>query len=163
FKTMTTVGEPIEPDVWRWYFHSVGKDEAAITDTWWLTETGGFLGSTLPALEAMKPGSCGPMVLGIHGVIYDENGDEVPKGSGKPGFEAGDDVTKKVAGQIEKDIGKIARPKNVWVVPDMPKTRSGKIMRRVIAGISNFTDVGDVTTLANPEIVDQIREQVQSE
>src|SRR5216110_2937333 len=85
FKTMTTVGEPIEPDVWRWYFHSVGKDEAAITDTWWLTETGGFLGSTLPALEAMKPGSCGPMVLGIHGVIYDENGDEVPKGSGKAG------------------------------------------------------------------------------
>src|SRR5213594_605180 len=83
FKTMTTVGEPIEPDVWRWYFHSVGKDEAAITDTWWLTETGGFLGSTLPALEQMKPGSCGPMVLGIHGVIYDENGDEVPKGSGK--------------------------------------------------------------------------------
>ena len=52
FKTMTTVGEPIEPDVWRWYHHSVGKDEAAITDTWWLTETGGFLGSTLPALEA---------------------------------------------------------------------------------------------------------------
>ena len=81
----------------------------------------------------------------------------------KPGFEAGDGVTKKVSGQIEKDIGKIARPKNVWVVPDMPKTRSGKIMRRVIAGISNFTDVGDVTTLANPEIVDQIREQVQSE
>jgi acetyl-CoA synthetase len=45
----------------------------------------------------------------------------------------------------------------------MPKTRSGKIMRRVIAGVSNFTDVGDVTTLANPEIVDQIRHQVQSE
>jgi len=64
---------------------------------------------------------------------------------------------------IETEIGKIARPKNVWIVPDMPKTRSGKIMRRVIAGISNFADVGDVTTLANPEIVDEIREQVQSE
>jgi len=50
----------------------------------------------------------------------------------------------------------------VWIVPDMPKTRSGKIMRRVIAGISNFTDVGDVTTLANPEVVDTIRHQVQS-
>ena len=58
---------------------------------------------------------------------------------------------------IEREIGKIARPKNVWLVPDMPKTRSGKIMRRVIAGISNFADVGDVSTLANPEIVEQIR------
>ena len=58
---------------------------------------------------------------------------------------------------IETEIGKIARPKHVWIVPDMPKTRSGKIMRRVIAAISNFADVGDVTTLANPEIVEQIR------
>ncbi len=56
----------------------------------------------------------------------------------------------------------MARPKNVWIVPDMPKTRSGKIMRRVIAGVSNFTDVGDVSTLANPEVVDEIRHQVQS-
>ena len=64
---------------------------------------------------------------------------------------------------IETEIGKIARPKNVWIVPDMPKTRSGKIMRRVIAGISNFTDVGDITTLANPEVVDDIRVHVQSE
>jgi acetyl-CoA synthetase len=279
FKTMTTVGEPIEPDVWRWYYHSVGKEEAAITDTWWLTETGGFLGSTLPALEKMKPGSCGPGVLGIYLVIYDENGEEVPKGSGKagnicvrnpwpglmqtiwgdpdryvatyfekycrdkqsndwhdwpwlcgdgavqaadgyyrilgriddvinvaghrlgtkelesaaiqvdevaetaavpvidelrgrvvemyvalkPGFEASDEIVQKVSQTIERDIGKIARPKNVWIVPDMPKTRSGKIMRRVIAGISNFADVGDVSTLANPEIVDEIREHVQSE
>ena len=43
---MTTVGEPIEPEVWRWYYHSIGKDEAVIVDTWWQTETGGFLGST---------------------------------------------------------------------------------------------------------------------
>jgi acyl-coenzyme A synthetase/AMP-(fatty) acid ligase len=61
------------------------------------------------------------------------------------------------------EIGKIARPKKVWIVNDMPKTRSGKIMRRVIAGISNFADVGDVSTLANPEIVDDIRHHVQSE
>ena len=68
----------------------------------------------------------------------------------------------KVTTAIETEIGKIARPKNVWIVPDMPKTRSGKIMRRVIASVSNFTDVGDVTTLANPEIVEGIRHQVQS-
>jgi acetyl-CoA synthetase len=80
----------------------------------------------------------------------------------KPGVDGGEDVAKKVSDAIDREIGKIARPKNVWVVPDMPKTRSGKIMRRVIAGISNFADVGDVSTLANPEVVDQIRDQVQS-
>jgi acetyl-CoA synthetase len=74
-----------------------------------------------------------------------------------------EEIGEKVVAAIDREIGKIARPKNVWIVPDMPKTRSGKIMRRVIAGISNFTDVGDVTTLANPEIVDEIRHHVQSE
>jgi acetyl-CoA synthetase len=279
FKTMTTVGEPIEPEVWRWYHEVVGKGEAAITDTWWLTETGGFLGSTLPGLEPMKPGSCGPGVLGIYPIIYDEDGTVVEAGSGtagricirnpwpgimqtiwgdddrfvdtyyekycqdkessdwhdwpfmcgdgaveaedgyfrilgriddvinvaghrlgtkelesaaltvdevaeaaavpvvdeirgkvvemyvslKPGFEPSEEIEKKVTATIERDIGKIARPKSVWIVSDMPKTRSGKIMRRVIAGVSNFTDVGDVSTLANPEIVDDIRHQVESE
>src|SRR6202035_705883 len=81
FKHMTTVGEPIEPEVWRWYHSEVGKGEAAIVDTWWQTENGGFLGSTLPALQPMKPGSCGPGVLGIYPVIYDEDGNEVPDGS----------------------------------------------------------------------------------
>jgi acetyl-CoA synthetase len=278
FKTMTTVGEPIEPEVWRWYHSEVGKGEAAITDTWWQTENGGFLGSTLPALEPMKPGSCGPGVLGIYPIIYDEDGNEVPRGSGKagnicirnpwpgmfqtiwgdperylatyyrkynkdpdstdwhdwpyfandgavqaadgyfrilgrvddvinvaghrlgtkelesatltvpevaeaaavpvmdelrgrvvemyvslkPGFAASPEMEAKVIAAIETEIGKIARPKNVWIVPDMPKTRSGKIMRRVIASVSNFADVGDVTTLANPEVVEDIRHHVQS-
>jgi acetyl-CoA synthetase len=278
FKHMTTVGEPIEPEVWRWYYNSVGKGQAAIVDTWWQTETGGFLGSTLPALQPMKPGSCGPTALGIYGVIYDEDRNEIPMGSGtagnicisnpwpgimqtvwgqperfldvyyrkyntdpdskdwhdwpyfagdgalqaedgyyrilgrvddvinvaghrlgtkelesaaltvpevaeaaavpviddirgrmvemyvslKPGYEAGPAMEAKVTGAIETEIGKIARPKNVWIVPDMPKTRSGKIMRRVIASVSNFADVGDVTTLANPEVVEGIRQQVQS-
>jgi acyl-CoA synthetase (AMP-forming)/AMP-acid ligase II len=58
-------------------------------------------------------------------------------------------------------IGKIARPKQIHIVPDMPKTRSGKIMRRVLAAISNRMDTGDITTLANPDIVEQIRELVQ--
>jgi acetyl-CoA synthetase len=73
------------------------------------------------------------------------------------------EIENKVINAIETEIGKIARPKNVWIVPDMPKTRSGKIMRRVIASISNFTDVGDITTLANPEIVEDVRHHVQSE
>jgi acetyl-CoA synthetase len=78
----------------------------------------------------------------------------------KPGVPS-DGMEAKVSRAIEVEIGKIARPKNVWIVADMPKTRSGKIMRRVIASVSNFTDVGDVTTLANPEVVETIRRQVQ--
>jgi acetyl-CoA synthetase len=79
----------------------------------------------------------------------------------KPGI-APDGMEAKVSKAIEVEIGKIARPKNVWIVADMPKTRSGKIMRRVIASVSNFTDVGDTTTLANPEVVETIRHHVQS-
>jgi acetyl-CoA synthetase len=81
----------------------------------------------------------------------------------KPGFKPSKEIEEKVSRAIETEIGKIARPKNSWIVPDMPKTRSGKIMRRVLASITNFADVGDVTTLANPEIVESIRRQVQSE
>ena len=279
FKHMTTVGEPIEPEVWRWYYEAVGKREAAIVDTWWQTENGGFLGSTLPALQPMKPGSCGPGVLGIYPIILDEEGKPVPKGSAKagnicirnpwpgifqtiwgsperfvstyyekynknknskdwhdwpyfagdgalqaedgyfrilgrvddvinvaghrlgtkelesaaltveevaeaaavpvidelrgravemyialkPGLKPSKQIEEKVSAAIDNLIGKVARPKAVWIVPDMPKTRSGKIMRRVIAGISNFTSPGDITTLANPEIVETIRQKVQAE
>ena len=85
FKHMTTVGEPIEPEVWRWYYEVVGKREAAIVDTWWQTETGGFIGTTLPALQPMKPGSCGPGALGIFPIILDEDGNEVEPGSGRAG------------------------------------------------------------------------------
>ena len=279
FKHMTTVGEPIEPEAWRWYHEVVGKQEAVVVDTWWQTETGGFLITTKPALDAMKAGSAGPPALGIFPVIYDEHGQEIPGGTGRAGnicirnpwpgimqtvwkdddrfvrqyyakycrdpkskdwrdwpyFAADgavlapdgyyrilgrvDDVinvaghrlgtkeiesacltvqevaeaavvpvvdeikgrlpaiyvslkpgvtdTKAAAGRVvatvEHIIGKIARPKSVHVVPDLPKTRSGKIMRRILAAISNRMDTGDVTTLANPEIVEQIRRQVQGE
>jgi acetyl-CoA synthetase len=79
----------------------------------------------------------------------------------KPGAKRTKSIEDKVINAIEVNIGKIARPKNVWVVPDMPKTRSGKIMRRVLASISNGLDIGDVTTLANPDIVEEIRKMVQ--
>ncbi|HET7264300.1 MAG TPA: acetate--CoA ligase [bacterium] len=277
FKHMTTVGEPIEPEAWRWYYDTVGKREAVICDTWWQTENGGFLCTTKPAIDPMKPGSAGPGAPGIHPVVYDEQGREIPRGSSragnicirnpwpgimqtvwgdpdrfvrtyyakyckdpkskdwrdwpyfagdgalqaadgyfrilgrvddvinvaghrlgtkelesasltvpevaeaavvpvvddlkgrvpevyvslKPGVPATPQVQEKVVHAIETIIGKIARPKQVRVVPDMPKTRSGKIMRRVLAAISNSMDTGDVTTLANPDVVEQIRQAVQ--
>src|SRR5271157_897201 len=279
FKHMTTVGEPIEPAVWRWYYNTVGKGGAVIVDTWWQTENGGFLCSTMPAIHPMKPGSAGPGVPWIHPVIYDEMGNEIPARSGragnvciqnpwpgsfqtiwkdpdryirqyyarycknrnsrdwrdwpymagdgalqaadgyyrilgrvddvinvaghrlgtkelesaclsvdevaeaavipvvdemrgrvpevyialKPGFQPSKSIEDKVVRAIETVIGKIARPKHVRIVSDMPKTRSGKIMRRVLSSISNTMDIGDVTTLANPEIVERIRIMVQGE
>jgi acetyl-CoA synthetase len=81
----------------------------------------------------------------------------------KPGVTDGKQVTEQIVTTVETMIGKIARPKAVHIVPDLPKTRSGKIMRRILAAISNTMDTGDVTTLANPEIVEQIRRQVQGE
>jgi len=279
FKHMTTVGEPIEPQVWKWYHAVVGKGEAVVVDTWWQTENGGFLCSTLPALKPMKPGSAGPGVPGIHPVIYDEDGNEIEGEAGKagnicirnpwpgafqtiwgdreryvsqyygkycrnrdskdwrdwpyftsdaamqaadgyyrilgrvddvinvaghrlgtkelesaslgvaavaecavvpladeirgrvpdvyvslkPGYEPGKEIEDAVRKCIETAIGKIARPRHVYIVPDMPKTRSGKIMRRVLAAISNGTDIGDVTTLANAPVVEEVRKMVQGE
>jgi len=275
FKHMTTVGEPIEPEVWKWYESAVGKGEAIIVDTWWQTENGGFLCSTVPAIKPMKPGSAGPGVPGIHPIILDENGEEVTKPgiagniciqnpwpgsfqtiwgdrdryvsvyyekycknpdskdwkdwpylagdaamrsedgyyrilgriddvinvSGhrlgtkeiesaalvavevaeaavvpvkdeikgkvpdlyialKPGIEATEELAQKISDTVCDQIGKIAKPRKVWLVPDMPKTRSGKIMRRVLGALSNKTDVGDVMTLANPEIVKIIHKMV---
>ncbi len=276
FKHMTTVGEPIEPEVWKWYYKVVGKGEAAIVDTWWQTENGGFLCSTVPAIHKMKPGSAGPGIPGIHPVIYDDEGRELAAGCGKagnicirnpwpgsfqtiwkdperfvrqyyaryckdpkskdwrdwpymagdgavqtadgyyrilgriddvinvaghrlgtkeiesaallvaevaeaavvpvadpvkgkvpdlyvslkPGLKASNDVANRISAAVVSEIGPIARPREVVIVPDMPKTRSGKIMRRVLAAISNRQDPGDVSTLANPEVVDKIRELV---
>jgi acetyl-CoA synthetase len=279
FKHMTTVGEPIEPEVWRWYYNVVGKGKAAIVDTWWQTETGGFLCSTIPAIKPMKAGSAGPGMPGIHPIIYDEVGGVIPPGAGragniciqnpwpggfqtiwgdrdrfvrtyyerycknpksqdwrdwpymtgdaaveapdgyfrilgrvddvinvsghrlgtkeiesaamtvpevaeaavvpvaheikgrepdlyvalKPGFTPSKELEKKISDAISTEIGKIAKPRRVWIVKDMPKTRSGKIMRRVLGAISNKKDVGDVTTLANPEIVEEIRKMAKAD
>jgi acetyl-CoA synthetase len=80
-----------------------------------------------------------------------------------PGVAPSKAIEEAVKNAIEDSIGKIARPKDVYLVPDMPKTRSGKIMRRVLAALSNRSDeVGDVTTLMNPEVVEQIRHMVMS-
>ncbi|MEH0022083.1 MAG: acetate--CoA ligase [Desulfobacter sp.] len=276
FKHMTTVGEPIEPEVWKWYEAAVGKGEAIIVDTWWQTETGGFLCSTVPGIKPMKPGSAGPGVPGIHPFILDDDGNEITatgiagnicirnpwpgqfqtvwgdrqrfvdtyfapicrnpeskdwrdwpylagdaammaddgyfrilgriddvinvsghrlgtkeiesaalvveevaeaavvpvaheiKGKEpdlyialKTGVEPSEPLALKISDAVCEQIGKIAKPRKVWLVPDMPKTRSGKIMRRVLGAISNRGDVGNVMTLANPEVVEEIKNMVQ--
>jgi acetyl-CoA synthetase len=81
----------------------------------------------------------------------------------KPGYKATKELQEKIAKALADAISPIARPKHVWIVPDMPKTRSGKIMRRVLGAISSHANTGDVTTLANPEVVETIRVMVQGE
>jgi len=82
----------------------------------------------------------------------------------KPGFKPSEEIKEKVKKAVASIIGPIARPKNVYIVPDMPKTRSGKIMRRILACISNNReDIGDITTLVNPDVVEKIKNIVQEE
>jgi len=76
----------------------------------------------------------------------------------KPGYKPSEEIRKHVEDAVIREIGPIARPRRIMIVPDMPKTRSGKIMRRVLAAISNNEDAGDISTLANPEIVEEIRQ-----
>ena len=75
----------------------------------------------------------------------------------KPGIAASREIEQRISEAVATEISPIARPRRVWIVPDMPKTRSGKIMRRVLAAVSSGQDAGDVSTLANPEVVDELR------
>jgi acetyl-CoA synthetase len=76
----------------------------------------------------------------------------------KPGTAPSKEIAKEVSAAVVSEIGPIARPHEVIIVPDMPKTRSGKIMRRVLAATSNHREPGDISTLADPEIVERIRQ-----
>ncbi|MGH6776828.1 MAG: AMP-binding enzyme, partial [Bradyrhizobium sp.] len=75
----------------------------------------------------------------------------------KPGTPASKELEARISEAVVSEISPIARPRRVWIVPDMPKTRSGKIMRRVLAAISSGQDAGDISTLANPEVVEELR------
>jgi acetyl-CoA synthetase len=278
FRHMTTVGEPIQPEAWLWYYKHIGDEDAVIVDTWWQTETGGHLITNLPALEDMKPGSAGKPAPGIQPALVDDEGNRLPEASGQAGnliiekpwpsmlqtvygnderfistywedfsdtdsddwrdwnYKAGDgavqgkdgywrilgrlDDVMNVAGHrlgtmelesavaeveavaeaavasrkhaekgevpdvyvilregveatdavksdiiqaVEDEIGKFARPANVVFVDELPKTRSGKIMRRLLEEISNDEELGDTTTLRDPSVPEQIREQVQGD
>jgi acetyl-CoA synthetase len=85
FKLLVSVGEPIQPEVWKWYHEHVGGGDAVVIDTWWQTETGGVLLSNLPALADMKPGSVGHPMPGIEPKILDDEGNEIDPGTGTAG------------------------------------------------------------------------------
>jgi acetyl-CoA synthetase len=251
-RLLGSVGEPINPEAWKWYHDVIGRGKCPIMDTWWQTETGGFMISPLPVMP-LKPGSCAKPFFGNEIAIVDDHGNEVKQGdegnliiknpwpgmartilhdphrfiekywekykdkgwylagdsaridedgyywiigriddvlkvSGyrlgsaeiesalvshpavaeaaaiglpddlrgnaihvtvilKEGFSASEKLGEELKGHVEHEIGPIARPSYLLFADSLPKTRSGKIMRRVIKARAQGLDVGDITTL----------------
>ncbi|MFW9998809.1 MAG: acetate--CoA ligase [Candidatus Hodarchaeota archaeon] len=263
-KVLGTVGEPINPEAWTWYHRVVGKERCPIVDTYWQTETGGFIMTPIATATPTKPGSCCMPFFGIKPVIFDLEGDKITEpneggyfaiqtpwpgmlrdvwgdtdrfkstyldrypgyyytGDGARRDEDGyywilgrlDDVIKvsghrigtmevesalvshpsvaeaavapfphKIKGQaiwafvtliqgvqksaklsneirmhVRTEIGPVFQPDVIQFADDLPKTRSGKIMRRILKAIATGSDIGNVTTLADPSVVDALLEE----
>jgi len=266
-RVLGSVGEPINPEIWKWYHDVVGEGRCAVVDTWWQTETGGILITPLPGATPTKPGSATLPFFGVEPVLVDEQGQELQgngvsgnlclrrswpgqartiygdhsrfqetyfsrypglyftgdgcrrdedgyywitgrvddvlnvsghrlgtaevesalvahaavaeaavvgfphdiKGTGifafcipTPEFESyeSDELVGMLKEQVRQAIGPIATPDRILVVPGLPKTRSGKIMRRILRKIAagDTEDLGDITTLADPAVVEKIVE-----
>lgn len=262
-RLLGTVGEPINPEVWKWYFETIGKKKCPIIDTWWQTETGAMMISPLPGLETipLKPGSAALPIPGVDLGILDENGVEVSPGTKgylvirkpwpgmlmtlwgddekyrstywtkypgmyytgdfaikdgdgyywllgraddilkiaghrigtaevessivshssiseaavcgiaddvkgeviiafavpKEGVTATDDLKKEVISRVRSEIGAIASPQQIYFVSKLPKTRSGKIMRRLLKSIASNETIGDVSTLEDGAAVTDVQ------
>ena len=259
-----TVGEPINPKAWLWYHKVIGGERCPIVDTWWQTETGGIMITTLPGILPAKPGSAGKPLPGIEAAVVDDDNEDAGTDQGFltlrrpwPGMlrtlykeeerfvetywtkfgsdvytvgdaarvdddgyfwiigrtddvlnvsghrmstaeiesaivsyskvaeaavigqadedtgqsvtafvtlEGGRDGDEALIGDIRehvaKRIGKLARPKRIIWADDLPKTRSGKIMRRLLRDIAEGRELGDVTTLRDPEVMSQLGEKI---
>jgi acetyl-CoA synthetase len=259
-KTLGSVGEPINPEAWMWYYKVIGKEKCPIVDTWWQTETGGHLITPLPGAHTLKPGSASRPFFGVEPVVLRDDGtpcapneggklcikkpwpgmmrttwgdhdrfidtyftmyknqyftgdgcridpdgdywlmgriDDVVNVSGhrigtaevesalvshpkvaeaavapmphdikgqglyafvtlNEGVAESEELRKELALHVRKEIGPIAVPDKIQFAPALPKTRSGKIMRRILRKIAeNATDqIGDTTTLADPHVVE---------
>jgi len=265
-RTLGSVGEPINPEAWEWYYHVVGKTNCPIVDTWWQTETGGILLTPLPGATTLKPGSATFPFFGVEPIILDpQSGDEITtmeaegvlclkeswpsqmrtvfedperfktayfadykgyyfsgdgcrrdadgyywitgrvddvinvsghrmgtaevesalvahpkvaeaavigyphpiKGQGiyayvtlMGGEEYTDELKAELSNWVRKEIGPIAKPDLIQWAPGLPKTRSGKIMRRILRKIAenDYAALGDTSTLADPSVVDELIE-----
>ncbi|KTF93783.1 hypothetical protein cypCar_00024708 [Cyprinus carpio] len=203
-KILGTVGEPINPEAWQWYYSVVGEKRCPVVDTFWQTETGGHVLTPLPAATPMKPGSATFPFFGVVPAILNESGEELEGPSEGylvfkqpwpgvmrtvygnherfettyfkkfPGYYVTGDGCRRdkdgyywITGRIDdmlnvsvrEKIGAIATPDYIQNAPSLPKTRSGKIMRRVLRKIAcNEQDLGDVSTLADSSVVEQLFE-----
>jgi acetyl-CoA synthetase len=265
-RLLGTVGEPINPKAWLWYWKVIGGGRCPVVDTWWQTETGQIMITTLPGAQDMKPGSAGTPLPGISARVLDESNDEEAERDKQgllvleqpwPGMlrtlygdddryvetyferfgketylvgdaarqdsddyfwiigriddvinvsghrmstaeiesaivshpqvaeaacigqsdedtgqavaafvtlegdlEGSDDLVNDIREHVAKRIGKLARPKRIIWADDLPKTRSGKIMRRLLRDIAEGKELGDVTTLRDPDVMQQLEGKV---
>src|SRR5207237_1157643 len=182
-RLLGTVGEPINPEAWMWYHRVIGQGRCPIVDTWWQTETGAILIAPLPGVTATKPGSCTLPLPGIDADIVDDHGNSVKRPDageaavvGKPHDIKGESVfayvvlrgerpsgdtsalTKELREWVGEELGPIAKPDDIRFADNLPKTRSGKIMRRLLKAIARGEQITqDVSTLENPAILEQLR------
>jgi acetyl-CoA synthetase len=266
-RLLGSVGEPINPKAWLWYWKVIGGGRCPVVDTWWQTETGHIMISPLPGITDAKPGSATIPLPGIEAAVFDEEGNEIDEGQGYlvlthpwPGMlrtlygdddrfvetyferfgketylvgdaarkdedgyiwvlgriddvvnvsghrlstaevesavvsfekvaecavigkqdedsgqaivafvtlegdenEGSDDLEQQIRDHVAKKIGKFARPKQIIWSADLPKTRSGKIMRRLLRDIAEGNELGDVTTLREPGVMQDLEEKVKS-
>ena len=261
-RILGSVGEPINPEAWVWYYKVIGQERCPIVDTWWQTETGAIMVSPIPFAMALKPGSAGLPFLGVQTEVLNEQGQPVKAGEGgllaitapwpsmirgvwgqpgrvmetyfskfagkyfagdgvrfdgegyawflgrmddvlkisghrlgtaelesafvknpavaeaavvgyphpvkgegiyafltlKEGSEPGRNLRRELIQQIASEVGAIAKPDHIQFTPALPKTRSGKIMRRILRKIAagDTEQLGDTTTLADPGVVDEL-------
>ena len=262
-RLLGSVGEPINPKAWVWYYAVIGGERCPIVDTWWQTETGAIMISPLPGITPMKPGSATRPLPGVSAGLFDEDGQEITEGSGllvltQPwpsmlrtlfndqdryvetyfsrfgprvyfvgdgarqdgdgyfwitgriddvinvsghrlstaeiesalvahasvaeaaviavpdeatgqavvayvtvvgDLEPTDDLVEELRAHVGSRIGKFARPQRVIWAADLPKTRSGKIMRRLLRDIADGRELGDVTTLNDPAVVASLQQE----
>ncbi|XP_030589035.1 acetyl-coenzyme A synthetase, cytoplasmic isoform X4 [Archocentrus centrarchus] len=163
-KVLGTVGEPINPEAWQWYYNVVGEKRCPIVDTFWQTETGGHVLTPLPAATPMKPGSATFPFFGVVPAILNESGEELE------GPSEGYLVFKQPwPGMMRTVYGSHQRFETTYFkkfpgyyiqnAPGLPKTRSGKIMRRLLRKIAcDEQDLGDISTLADSTVVEQLFE-----
>jgi acetyl-CoA synthetase len=266
-RLLGSVGEPINPEAWMWYYRVIGKERCPIVDTWWQTETGHILITPLPGISTLKPGSANRPFPGIEAAVLDESGTPIPPGQGagylvitKPwpgmlstlygdperykqaywskfpgvyltgdgckidkdgdfwllgriddvlnvsghristmevesalvdhpavaeaavigksheikgqavsafvtlraGYKPSPSLTDELKQHVAKKIGPIARPDDIFFTAELPKTRSGKIMRRLLRDIAEGRALGDTTTLADPTVIAQLKSQYES-
>lgn len=269
-RLLGSVGEPINPEAWMWYFNAVGGGKCPIVDTWWQTETGGHMITPLPGVTPLKPGSCTFPLPGIIADVVDETGKSVDKGNGgilvikkpwpsmirniwgdpdrfkksyfpddfkgkyylagdganrdkdgyfwitgrtddvlnvsghrlgtmeiesalvshelvaeaavvgkphevkgesitafvvlagdRPSSEQAKEIAQSLRDWVAKEIGPIAKPDEIRFGDNLPKTRSGKIMRRLLRSLAKGEEITqDVSTLENPQILDQLKEAI---
>ena len=261
-RILGSVGEPINPEAWMWYYEKIGRNKCPIVDTWWQTETGGFMITPLPGAHTLKPGSASRPFFGVDAVVLRDDGSQCDVNEGgklcirKPwpgmmrtmwgdhdrfvdtyftmydniyfagdgcridkdgdywlmgriddvvnvsghrigtaevesalvshpkvaeaavtpmpheikgqtlyafvtvigGVEENDELKKELIKHVRKEIGPIATPEAIQFAPSLPKTRSGKIMRRILRKIAekNTDNLGDITTLADPSVVEAL-------